>query len=423
MPEKKNKVLEKVVVKSPLMVEAASLSTAAKVLELPSEDERQPDLLYSTAILVSTGTNKNGATFLGSEIVRAKDSIVHKALDIEHDEQMVVGHITNAAYMYQDGSPFDPEEAMASSTEELDSRDMDIAVSLVLHKARFPEVASEVKNGEWMVSMETFYSDYDIKIGDIMVPRAQAEALGYDNLVGQVVQLKDGTKELGFHIVSKVLRGITFAGIGLVKRPANERSVILETASLSEYIEDRKETASVLDLSAVASVEFPAKEESSDNKANSVELIELVRQVVKEEIGLTLDQVEKEFFTKSDVVNSRPGTCVHFKKYLVDIPGPEQDNLPEPGTDTSQYPLYNNPGSDAYPPGTKILAENYCSLFDRPCSARPGDATLPTCWRNVFARTVRDEITSHEEVLEETRVNKGLQDLQKKIDESRKFIK
>ena len=56
------------------------------------------------------------------------------------------------------------------------------------------------------------------------------------------------------------------------------------------------------------------------------------------------------------------------------------------------------------------------------CAARPGDATMPTCWRNVFARTVKEEINSREDVLRQTRIDEGLVSLQELIDRAREFV-
>ena len=116
----------------------------------------------------------------------------------------------------------------------------------------------------------------------------------------------------------------------------------------------------------------------------------------------------------------RPGTCVNYKRYVYDYP---KDTLSdEPATDLTQYPLSHQPGpAGVESPGAKVVAEHYCNLFDLECTARPGDATLPNCWRNVFARTVREEIDSHEEVLRRRRVQEGLVSLQQMLDEARKF--
>lgn len=401
-------------------METAALSKAAKALNLPPEEDRQMDLAYMTAIFVSSGTNKNGAVFLGSELIKARTTIKDKAVDIEHDERSLIGQITNYAFLHQDGSSFDAEKASSKETAALDEMDMDIAISAIIHAARFPDIAEEIKSGEWAVSMEAYFSDYDIKVGDFIIPREQADEKGYQDMVGQVVKLRDGEKELGYHLIGRVLRGITFAGVGIVQNPANERSLILEAASLNNFIEENKDDSKILDLSDFNTVEVASEQEDKAREKEMSELSTLVKNIIQEELkshrnGESLETADSLFNHK------RPGTCVSFKKEIVLLPG---DNPGEPGTDLSQFPLYSQPGGpDTYPPGTRIMAQNHCTLFDRECSARPGNATLPECWRNVFARTVTEEITSHEQILKIKRLEEGLTVLQDAMDEARKFLR
>lgn len=404
----------KITVIAPLRSEKASLASVVEALQLPTEDARQPDLQYLTAILVSSGMNKNGAVFLGSELLKARGSILHKAMDFEHEDKSVVGHITNHVFLRHDGTFLDAGEIEKSTTiQDLDVMDMDIAISAIVHKARFPELSKEILDGGWMVSMEAFYRDYDIKVGDLIIPREQAAQLGYDQLVGTVVKVKDGEKEVGYHLVGRVLRDIVFAGVGLVKNPANERSVILEAAAIKDLIESNKESASVINLADIRTIEV-AKEN------NEEDVTDIIRQVISEEMAKLSGEVKQEL---SGLLRNhvRPGTCVHFKRYLVKYPEDALDS-PPPSGDTSQYSLYTNPDRDSFPPGTEIVGEFGCNLFGIECSARPGDATSPRCWRNVFARTVRDELTNGEDILRSIRESdRDLVRLQDLIDEARKF--
>ena len=146
-------------------------------------------------------------------------------------------------------------------------------------------------------------------------------------------------------------------------------------------------------------------------------LQEFVVSTVNAAVSVALDE------GKEVAVQSRngvlPGTCVNYKRYIFSTP---TDDLPAPPTDISQYPLFHNPGpAGAESPGTQVIAEHYCSLFDRECSARPGDATSPECWRNVFARTVKEEVCNHEQILRMKRLQMGLVELQNMIDEAKKY--
>jgi len=107
---------------------------------------------------------------------------------------------------------------------------MDIGIVCVVHKHRFKDLAEEIKNGEWFVSMECYYSDFDLKVGDIIIPKERASDQIFDLKTNQLVKLVVSGQSLGNHRVSRVLRGIKFCGVGLVKHPANVRSIIDESA-------------------------------------------------------------------------------------------------------------------------------------------------------------------------------------------------
>lgn len=235
----------------------------AMLLGIPEPEKRQRDLQYITSIFVSSGFNLNAAYFLPSELVLAQDSIVDKALDIEHAEDKIVGHLYSKVFAYKDGTVFDPNELQDTVGYNIEKVSMDIITAARIYKARFPEVAADVESGKYSVSMECFYRDYDIIVDDIIIPKAEAMALGLTKVVNNVVQVVEGAAERGKHRVGRVLRGILFSGMGLVEQPANPGSVILETAS-------QVENGYILDLTKVDSY-MSAKQEKESIVIHSFE--------------------------------------------------------------------------------------------------------------------------------------------------------
>lgn len=207
----------------------------ASVIKLPTDAEKQPDLSYFSAILVSSGENLNHAYFLGSELVAAANTVVSKALDIEHKEQDIIGHIYSDAFTDATGNELPLEELASIETATLDSKDMHIQIGCIVYKNRFPEIAKEIAEDGWKISMECYYMDYDVKIGDMILPKDTAKALGIetanDSVYGKKGIIKKDGKEIANGTIARVLRGICFSGCGIVKNPANPASVILETAS------------------------------------------------------------------------------------------------------------------------------------------------------------------------------------------------
>lgn len=260
---------EKIQITAPIKVERKSKSrekAMASVIEFPKN--KQPDLMYFSAILVSSGENLNHAYFLPSELVLAESTIVNKAVDREHVEDEVIGHIYDRVYLDKTGHILKLEDL--SEHAFLDTVDMDIAIAGIIYKNRFPVEASEVKKGEWAISMEAYFSDYDIKVGDVVLPRKDAEALGLTaDHVGQEAEIISAQKVIAEGTVARVLRNIVFAGCGIVKDPANPDSVFLEAANLKDQ---EGETVNLINIEDVTEgdlvVEIKEEVEKDDAGAN-----------------------------------------------------------------------------------------------------------------------------------------------------------
>lgn len=223
----------------------------AAALSIPPIEKRQLDLQYLTAVFVSSGMNLNNAYFLPSELIKAHNTVAEKPLDKEHNLTSIVGHLHSSVFAYKDGTIFDPIEVAEALGAEVEKLPMDIVMAARIYKAVFPELAEEVMKGEWKVSMECFFKDYDLIVNNIIIPRNDAEKAGYKACAGHKVKLIDGERELGEHVIGRVLRDIIFSGCGLVKNPANPESVILETAAEKEKI--NQDSHIVLDLTRIDS--------------------------------------------------------------------------------------------------------------------------------------------------------------------------
>lgn len=399
-----NKEDNKIRVYAPIEVEQEVEKAAqekAAVLAFP--DERQQDLQYIRSVLVSAGTNKNGAHFLPSEMMKAHNTVVHKAIDIEHEEDRVIGHIYDCAYLYKDGTSFDPRKLMAEyeeASQNLDELDVDIAVAGVIHKMRFPEYAEEISAGDWKVSMECYFKDFDIKIGGTIITRDEAMALGYDpnDLVGGFVKVVAGKKALGKHIVSRVLRNITFSGMGIVKNPANPHSIILETAAHRELLEKGEQ---VVDLEHIDTMRGNNKIALSEKAGEETQVDE------EEKVADNLLEVSVD---SAETVEDTPRVFVEINKETGGIQrvltvSPNQEvaarwnggGLPGPGSATTQVDsicasfkkrltkfnaLDQSEGV--------VVQEHWCALFEEPCPVIGASAKAPECLRNQRNSVTRD---------------------------------
>lgn len=389
----------KVRVYAPIQVqEEVEKAAVEKANFLSFEDgEKQEDLAYIYSILVSAGTNKNGAHFLPSEMMKAHNTIVNKAIDLEHEEDKIVGHFYQCDFLYKDGSTFDPVKVMAEFEESAnnpDSLDIDIGTAGVIHKMRFPNLADEIIAGDWKVSMECFFKDFDIKVGDQIITRDEAQALGYnpDDLIGGFVRIMAGQKALGKHFVSRVLRHITFSGMGIVKNPANPHSIIMETAAHREQLEKGEQ---VINLENIDNLRGHKIELSSTKEEDSQKEITAKVKVVSEEGDMEVaDQIYVELDKETGGI-----------KRVLTVGGKEDAALRWTG------PGIGGPGSiTSYPDELcksfkkrvtkfnaldqsegQVIHEHWCALFEEACPVIGATSKAPECLRNQKNRTVKDE--------------------------------
>lgn len=296
---------------------------------VPFPENKTPDMLFFTGIFVSSGENLNKAFFLPSELVKSHTTINNKALDIEHDETQIVGHIYSSAFVDRHGNKLDITTLQDMKQDELEKMDIDVMIAGIIYKSRFPELAKEVKDNKWKLSMETYFQDYDVKIGDLILSKKEAEALGLasDNVLGRVAKILRKGKEIAKGEVARVLRNLLFSGCGLVKNPANPRSVILETAKKKEL----EEGEIIVEL-------------------------EPIEKEIAESIVTSPSSVQGGPDSYDVRTQTSPGICVNYKRRVIDA---------------------TFEGPDA-----KVLHEDWCTLYDTGCSSPSRGADHPECLRN-----------------------------------------
>lgn len=307
---------------------------AASVIELPKDGEKQIDLQYFSAVFVSSGANLNHAYFLPSELVKAEHTIVNKAMDIEHKESEIVGHIYDRAFMDKDGNKLEIEELASMETAGLDEQEMHVVIAGIVYKNRFPDLAKEVADGRWRVSMETYFGDYDVKIGDMILDRKEAEVLGLaadDSVFGKMAKVIKNKLEIASGKIDRVLRGISFSGCGFVKNPANPPSVVLETAADKGNKTDVNAKPIILDYD-----KLDKEDEEMDNNVTS-----------NNTEANKKDEQEKSELQYNDTV----GICVSFKKEVLNK-------------------------------ANKVVHEDWCAMYEQGCTSFSRDTTDPKCLRN-----------------------------------------
>lgn len=210
----------------------AKLQAIASSANLDGVD--QPDLAYIVSILASTGWNRNDDIFTPDELWAAKDTPVHKPINVGHDQTDIVGHMVQARALDKSANEIVLADGAAIPT------DFDVEVAGVLYK-ELPPLAEKIagiiaaaKAGELFVSMECFFSAFDYGFKDPataavkIIVRSEQTAFLTKHL-----RIYGGKGEYQGYQVGRVLRDILFIGKGIVTRPANPDSVIKQVATVA----------------------------------------------------------------------------------------------------------------------------------------------------------------------------------------------
>jgi len=206
---------------------AVQKANVAKALEFGNPD--QIDLFYMRSILVSTGWNKNDDVFDSEELWKARHTPTDKPFNFMHNEKDIIGHITGNQVVDFDGN--DIPDNMTEVPHEfniLTTAVVYTAWSEPEQKERMDKIVAEIEEGKWFVSMECLFPEFDYALvspeGETrVVKRSEASAFLTKHL-----RAYGGTGSYQNYQVGRLLRNLSFSGKGLVSKPANPRSVILE---------------------------------------------------------------------------------------------------------------------------------------------------------------------------------------------------
>jgi hypothetical protein len=217
----------------------------AKALDNGNSD--QIDLFYMRSILVSTGWNKNDDVFDPQELWAARRTPEDKPFNFMHNEKDIIGHITGNTIVDFNGDEINDDlQETPSEFNILTTSVIYTAWSDKEQKERMDKIVSEIEQGKWFVSMECLFPDFDYAlIGEDgqsrVIKRAEASAFLTKHL-----RAYGGTGKYENFKVGRLLRNLAFSGKGLVSKPANPRSIILDG---NEFFDESK--ASALDVSLI----------------------------------------------------------------------------------------------------------------------------------------------------------------------------
>lgn len=186
------------------------------------------DLYYTKSILVSTNWNLNDDVFSPLKVWEARHTPEHKRTNLEHDEKVLVGHMTNTWGLNTEGNLI-PDDILIDDLPKF----FHLANGAVIYtswedddlNSRTDKLISQIKAGEKYVSMEALFMgfDYAVANGDdyYIIDRNEDTAF-----LTQHLRIYGGSGEFDGCRIGRLLRSINFCGKGYVDKPANPESII-----------------------------------------------------------------------------------------------------------------------------------------------------------------------------------------------------
>ena len=232
-----------------------------------AENKEQIDLYYLRSILVSSGWNKNDDVFHPQELWDARNTPEDKPFNFMHDERDIIGHITGNTVVDKEGNEIASDEELPNAFNILTTAVVYTEWSDSSQRDRMKKIVAEIEEGKWFVSMECLFPDFDYAlIGEDgrtdVVTRDEASAFLTKHL-----RAYGGDGQYDNYRVGRLLRNLSFSGKGLVSKPANPNSIILDrTGSL-----DSDNTTYAKEITLTQSKSYFKEKDMSDSNEKQIE--------------------------------------------------------------------------------------------------------------------------------------------------------
>lgn len=288
-----------------------------------SSNPNQIDLYYIKSILVSTGWNKNDDVFDPNQTWAARSTPEDKQFNLMHNENDIIGHITGCYVVDRDGNKISATETEAAPSE------FDIVTEAVIYNSwtnpenreRMSKIISEIEQGKWFVSMECLFAGFDYAVKDISGQTKVVSRSDESAFLTKHLRAYGGTGEYEGYQIGRLLRDISFSGKGLVSRPANPRSIILDSSKA--FSVDEQQT-----ISNVLEGEVNMSDNNEEKQLETAPVVEEVAQVEAEvavtevnvsELEATLAAKETELQSYASKVATLEETLANLEQNLAAV--------------------------------------------------------------------------------------------------------
>lgn len=233
----------------------------------------EEDGLYPTkSILVSTVWNLNDDIFDKYETFLARSTPVNKPTNNNHQEDAIVGHITNSWAVDENGVEIDnniPLDSLPDLFHIYNTAVIYTAFSDPKMIEQSAKLIAEIEAGTKFVSMEAYFKGFDYALrdsnGDMKILQRNEKTA----FLTKHLRCYKGTGEFQNYKVGRLLRGIVFSGKGYVDKPANPDSIIFNESQKSMSFVSQED---LYELNCNKGVYIYQKPNMGDNQKMSKEL-------------------------------------------------------------------------------------------------------------------------------------------------------
>jgi hypothetical protein len=211
-------------------VNTEAMTALAKVLA--KDGLAVTDLVPFTSILCTVGTtNKNDDHLLAEVAWPARHSPVNKQINYEHNERDIIGHMSGSFGMDTDGKIIaddSPIDLLPEKFHIVDNGYLYNSWAAEDLKYRMTEILASIAKGELFVSMEALFQNFDYLLTDTQTNASELVRRDAETaFLTKYLRIYGGDGVYKDKKIARVLRYMTFCGKGIVKRPANPESIIL----------------------------------------------------------------------------------------------------------------------------------------------------------------------------------------------------
>ena len=297
----------------------------AEKVKAESANPKQIDLYYIKSILVSTGWNKNDDVFTPEATWSARTTPEDKQFNLMHDENNIIGHITGSYVVDRSGA------AIADDTQP---DDFDIITEAVLYNSwtkpenreRMSQIIAEIEEGKWFVSMECLFAGFDYALLDDNGTSKLLERNESSAFLTKHLRAYGGNGEYEGYQVGRCLRQISFSGKGLVSKPANPRSVILDASRafslnsnstiLTSFPEGDNDMS---DTNLLEKQLAEIKSELASAKEENVALRREIEESSAKEQGEAVAKLEETLAAKDDAIKALEATVAEKEASITEL--------------------------------------------------------------------------------------------------------